>query len=137
MKMKSYILSLLCMAHLLCVSEIKAQQDVVNINQSDVIMWRTLDVVDSRHNSNLTKPPYWKRSPMNLFQCDRSDAHTLRFTSAHTVSATLYVVSDDVVLESKSLVITKDAPVVLHMENDLTACTLYLTIGDCIYESIS
>lgn len=107
------------------------------ITSYNIISWRIFD-----GNRNLDKNDEinsfgWKRSPVNLFQCNRLDAHTLRFTSAHTVSATLYVVSDDVVLESKSLVITKDAPVVLHMENDLTACTLYLTIGDCIYESIS
>ena len=107
------------------------------ITSYNIISWRIFDGNRDLDKNDEINSFGWKRSPMNLFQCDRSDAHTLRFTSAHTVSATLYVVSDDVVLESKSLVITKDAPVVLHMENDLTACTLYLTIGDCIYESIS
>ncbi len=107
------------------------------ITSYNIISWRIFDGNRDLDKNDEINSFGWKRSPMNLFQCDRLDAHTLRFTSAHTVSATLYVVSDDVVLESKSLVITKDAPVVLHMENDLTACTLYLTIGDCIYESIS
>ena len=107
------------------------------ITSYNIISWRIFDGNRDLDKNDEINSFGWKRSPVNLFQCDRLDAHTLRFTSAHTVSATLYVVSDDVVLESKSLVITKDAPVVLHMENDLTACTLYLTIGDCIYESIS
>lgn len=107
------------------------------ITSYNIISWRIFDGNRDLDKNDEINSFGWKRSPMILFQCDRLDAHTLRFTSAHTVSATLYVVSDDVVLESKSLVITKDAPVVLHMENDLTACTLYLTIGDCIYESIS
>lgn len=107
------------------------------ITSYNIISWRIFDGNRDLDKNDEINSFGWKRSPVNLFQCDRLDAHTLRFTSVHTVSATLYVVSDDVVLESKSLVITKDAPVVLHMENDLTACTLYLTIGDCIYESIS
>lgn len=107
------------------------------ITSYNIISWRIFDGNRDLDKNDEINSFGWKRSPVNLFQCNRLDAHTLRFTSAHTVSATLYVVSDDVVLESKSLVITKDAPVVLHMENDLTACTLYLTIGDCIYESIS
>ena len=107
------------------------------ITSYNIISWRIFDGNRDLDKNDEINSFGWKRSPVNLFQCNRLDAHTLRFTSAHTVSATLYVVSDDVVLESKSLVITKDAPVVLHMENDLTACPLYLTIGDCIYESIS
>lgn len=107
------------------------------ITSYNIISWRIFDGNRDLDKNDEINSFGWKRSPVNLFQCDRLNAHTLRFTSVHTVSATLYVVSDDVVLESKSLVITKDAPVVLHMENDLTACTLYLTIGDCIYESIS
>lgn len=124
----------LCMMLLLNSLGVMAKSNITNNN--NIICWKIVGKDSDFKNGDFNSWG-WKRSPVNLFQCDRLDAHTLRFTSVHTVSATLYVVSDDVVLESKSLVITKDAPVVLHMENDLTACTLYLTIGDCIYESIS
>ena len=136
--MKIYLLMLLCAMLLLNPLGVSAKcMKSYRITSYNIISWRIFDGNRDLDKNDEINSFGWKRSPVNLFQCDRLNAHTLRFTSVHTVSATLYVVSDDVVLESKSLVITKDAPVVLHMENDLTACTLYLTIGDCIYESIS
>ena len=62
------------------------------ITSYNIISWRIFDGNRDLDKNDEINSFGWKRSPMNLFQCDRSDAHTLRFTSAHTVSSTLYVV---------------------------------------------